>query len=512
MKPSILYPVGAGGPAIPVPDRRFAVDLNLDQVFAALNAGHEQLDFSSIFYAPLSRADDVAYRHEVLEDMERSPVQEAARDFGRGMRESRETIALARSLRSRWQQERLFVDAVSAYCDAVRSLSGALAGAQPRSRGLRELTAYIGEYCSSSAFTALVEEAAEIVTALGAVRYALNIRANRVTVAEAPEEPDYAQEIEEFFAKFGEGADPRRVAPRRGPVSVNQVEAEVLDIVARLNPGPFGAMDAYFRQNQGFVDPAVSAFYQASQFYLSYLDYIRPLREAGLPFCYPRLSNDPGPAKASDMFDLALAAKVLFRRPAGSGVVTNDFDLGVGGRVLVVTGPNNGGKTTFARAFGQLHYLASLGLPVPASQADLVLADLVVTSFGQAERVGSGLSHLEEELVNLHRIIERASARSVVVLNESLSSTTLHDAAVIGRAVLDQLVTRGALCVFVTFLDELAEGGEGTISMVAAVDPDDPTRRTYKILPGTPGGPAYAAALAERYGLTYRAVTEKVGK
>ncbi len=61
-----------------------------------------------------------------------------------------------------------------------------------------------------------------------------------------------------------------------------------------------------------------------------------------------------------------------------------------------------------------------------------------------------------------------------------------------------------------TFVDELATANEVTISMVAAVDPDDPAVRTYKIVPKPPGGPAYAAALAERYGLTYRAVSDQV--
>jgi DNA mismatch repair protein MutS len=190
--------------------------------------------------------------------------------------------------------------------------------------------------------------------------------------------------------------------------------------------------------------------------------------------------------------------------------VTNDFDFGTDGRVLVVTGPNNGGKTTFARAFGQLHYLASLGLPVPAREADLVLADAVLTSFAQAERPGTGRSHLEEELVNLHDVIEKASPRTVVILNESFSSTTLRDATLLGRAVLAQLTAGGSLCVFVTFVDELATANGATISLVATVNPDDPALRTYKVVPRPPGGLAYAAALAERYGLTYRAVSDQV--
>ena len=293
------------------------------------------------------------------------------------------------------------------------------------------------------------------MTELATVTYALNIKDTRVTVAGQRDEPDYAREIETFFAKFGNGLASGHTAAIPNRLNMNEVEAEILELVARLNPGPFAAMDEYFRRHQGFLDAAISAFYRDSQFYLSYLDYIEPLREAGLPFCYPRLSVSPGRVRADAVFDIALAAKVT-SRPSLSAIVTNDFDLGPDGRVMVITGPNNGGKTTFARAFGQLHYLASLGLPVPAREADLVLADVVLTSFAQAERLGTGRSHLEEELVHLHGVIEQASRRSVIILNESFSSTTVRDAALLGRAVLAQLVARGSICVLVTFVDELA--------------------------------------------------------
>jgi hypothetical protein len=509
MRPSILYAAGAENPPGPFADHRFAIDLNLDQIFAAVNAGREQLDLASVFYAPLGQLDDVTYRHEVLADLERPPVRAEIREFGRGMRQSREILTQARSLRSHWQQERLFVDAVSAYSGAVISLATALSELRPCSRGMRAFAEYLSAYRSSRDFTALADEAVEVVTKLRTVRYALNVTGTRVTVTGYRDEPDYAREIETFFAKFSGGPATAHSAPLPNRLNMNEVEAEVLELVARLNPGPFGAMHDYFRRHQGFLDGAVSAFYRDSQFYLAYLEYIEPLREAGLPFCYPHLSVSPGRVRAIEAFDLALAAKVALRP---SPIVTNNFDLGPDKRVLVITGPNNGGKTTFARAFGQLHYLASLGLPVPAREADLVLADVVLTSFAQAERLGTGRSHLEEELVHLHGVIEQASPRSVVVLNESFSSTTLRDAALLGRAVLAQLLARGSLCAFVTFVDELATGSEATISMVAAVHPDDPALRTYKILPRPPGGLAYAAALAERYGLTYRAVSEQVAK
>ena len=112
------------------------------------------------------------------------------------------------------------------------------------------------------------------------------------------------------------------------------------------------------------------------QFYLAYLELIGALKAVGLPFCYPRVCARAKDIAAEGTFDLALAAKLV---PLGSTVVGNDFYLEGPERIFVVTGPNNGGKTTFARTFGQLYFLAGLGLPVPGQSARLFLPDRIFT-------------------------------------------------------------------------------------------------------------------------------------
>jgi DNA mismatch repair protein MutS len=160
--------------------------------------------------------------------------------------------------------------------------------------------------------------------------------------------------------------------------------------------------------------------------------------------------------------------------------------------------------------FGQLHYLAGLGLPVPAAEARLQLADRLFTHFEREESLKTLRGKFEDELVRIRAILEQATAESVLIMNESFGSTTLGDALAVGGAIVGQIIALDALCVFVTFVDELATLGEATVSMMSMVDPDDRARRTYRIARKPADGLAYATALAAKYELTYDSVRRRI--
>jgi DNA mismatch repair protein MutS len=503
---SILYP-DDGEHAGEVDEPAFFADLNLDQVVDAITAPYEEYDLKPFFYAPLRDAAAIRYRHEALHDLERPEVLDAVRSFARGMHEMRARLPQADKHYYRRQRQRFFLDSVEIYCETVASLVRDLGALKLRSRALLDLRDYVERYIESEAYAGLAADVKEVKEALAGVRYEIHIKGSRVTVSGYEERLDLSAEVERTFEKFRRGAVKDYRVGFRSYAEMNHVEAQILDGVAQAHPDPFAELDRFCDLHAEFTDTRIERFDHEVHFYVSYLDYVESLRSRGLRFCYPRVSADSKEIEARDAFDLALAAKLA---EENMSVVCNDFHLAGPERILVVTGPNQGGKTTFSRMFGQLHYLASLGLLVPAADAQLFLADRLYTHFEREEALETLRGRLEDELVRIHEILEHATGDSILVMNESFTSTTLEDSLRIGTEVLREIIDLDLICVCVTFVDELASLGARTVSMMSMVEPDDLTVRTYKIVRKPADGRAYALALASKHGLTYEQLKRRV--
>jgi hypothetical protein len=405
--------------------------------------------------------------------------------------------------RHRWQLE-----AADAYRAAVVDVADALEHASPRSRALVAACAVLRAYVASDAFATLARDTSRLLDELAGVTYRLRILENRVIVGRHDGEPDYGAEVLATFARFRRSSIPAPV-----PVDIfrtanmNMVEIGILERVRRLYPAVFRALDAFSQRHGAFLDPAVATFASELRFYLAWLDLIQPLQDAGLPFCYPEVSTADPAVEARDLFDLALAMR---RVPAGDGVVTNDLELSAAERLLVITGPNQGGKTTFARAIGQLHHLAAIGVPVPGSRARLGLGNAVHTLFAQSEDPSDLTGRLEAELTRARSILDTLRPGDVVIMNESFASTTADDSLALDRSLISEITRRGAVCVVVTFLTELAAVDPSVASLTGVMDPLDPTRPTFRLERRVADPLAYARAVADSHGLGYDAIRERL--
>jgi hypothetical protein len=482
-------------------------DLNLDQVVTTMTAGREEYDLAPFFYTTLHSAEAIAYRHEILRDLEDKALFGCIGAFAKKMRAMRGHLSQAAKLHYEDQRQRWFLDAVAVYCDAMACLVSDLSLADLQSRGLRAFGDYLAAYTQSDGFTALAAETRRLKEQLSGIRYCLHIMGSRIKVSRYDSEADYGADVAATFERFKQGAVKDYRAKFLDLADMDHVEAGILYGVTQLYPEIFSALKDYCDRHRGYLDRTVAAFDREVQFYVACLEFVARLEAAGLTFCYPQVSSQSKEVHGRQVFDAALASKLV---PEQRPVVRNDFYLTGAERVIVVSGPNQGGKTTFARTFGQMHYLASIGCPVAGSQAQLFLFDRMFTHFERGENLKDLRGKLEDDLTRIHQVLDRATASSIIVMNEIFTSTTLQDAVFLGARVLDRIMQLDLLCVCVTFVDELASLGPATVSMVSAVVPENPAVRTYKIDRRPADGLAYAAAIAEKYGLTYQALRGRV--
>lgn len=489
-------------------DRHAARDLNIDQIVAAVAGDREHRDLiTAVLLRRLRDADAVRYRQEVFRDLEDPELSARVREFTGRMGEVAAHLRQLDKMPYRHQREGWLLDAAAVYCNSVTALARYLASARPGSRALRALRDYLTAYAASEAFTALVRETRDRRDALDAIRFCTRIRGDRVEVSRYAGEADYSAEVLETFERFKQGAARDYRIPYRTEPGTNHITAQITELVARLFPDEFAALEDYCRRHAAFVDEGIRRADTEFRFYLAYTDHIGPLRAAGLRFCYPEIPAAASQTSADGTFDLALAHMLV---TLDTPVVTNDFRLEDPERVVVVTGPNQGGKTTFARTFGQLHHLAAVGCPVPGRAAVLSLPDRILTHFEREEDIARMTGKLEDDLVRADEIVRAATGRSLVILNETFASTTTSDARFLGTKLITKLTRLGALCVYVTFVDELASLGEQVVSMMSTVVPENPAERTYHVVRKPADGLAHALAIAEKYDVTYERLRERL--
>jgi DNA mismatch repair ATPase MutS len=204
--------------------------------------------------------------------------------------------------------------------------------------------------------------------------------------------------------------------------------------------------------------------------------------------------------------------------------VTNDVDLGEGGRIGILTGPNQGGKTTYTHMVGLCHILAQAGLWVPATRARISPVDNIYTHYPVAEQLEKATGRFGDEAQRLSHIFTRATGHSLILLNESLASTSPGESLYIAQDLVRILRRLGVRALFATHLHELAAdvatlnantaGDSVIVSLVASrrTEGEDGTRRSFKIVPGQPLGRSYAQEIAVKYGISYDQLTTLLQK
>ena len=245
----------------------------------------------------------------------------------------------------------------------------------------------------------------------------------------------------------------------------------------------------------------------------------RRLLDKGCPLCAPTLMPmESRVFRATELYNPAVALKLR----DGEDVVPNDIyfdETPENAMIYVLTGPNRGGKSVITCAIGLCQAMLQLGMYLPAKVCEISPADGIFTHFptGADDTIDKG--RLGEECARLGEIFDAVTAHSLVLLDESLSSTGSFEASYSAAEVLAGLSKAGCRCLFSTHLHELAseidrinaesaeDGGVRIDTLVAGIEEG---KRSFRIIRAKPDGKSYARDIAERYGLTYKNILEKI--
>lgn len=490
------------------PEPACFADLNLDQVVTWLTRGREGYGLEPFFHLPVSDPALIRYRQAVMRDVAQPGIFQALKRFSAAMGQRHRELGQAAAMSHPLQAQRWRLDAAASYRRAVSELHADLQTLELDSEGLTGFRDYLAGYVDSAAFADFCHAMDGVCAALDAVEYAVVIDDDSAEVRAFEGEPDQQAAIEAAFAVLREDtASPTEPEDRRHTLGVTSLEGQILEAVADLFPAAFERLDAFCADYGDYLDEPLARFEREIPFYLAYAELMARLEAAGLPWCFPVLTTAKGELRAQGAYDLALAGKLAGTEEP---VVTNDFRFDGDERILVVSGPNQGGKTTFARSVGQLHYLAALGLPVPAREARLLHVDCVLTHFDREEAIAEEQGRLAADLERTRAILATAGSRSLVILNELFQSTQAGDAAELTRRVLAALRQRDALAVCVTFVEEVITDDTGVVSMVSTRDPEAAAGGDFRVERRPPEARAQADTMAARHGLTPGALARRL--
>jgi DNA mismatch repair protein MutS2 len=194
-------------------------------------------------------------------------------------------------------------------------------------------------------------------------------------------------------------------------------------------------------------------------------------------------------------------------RPQGRRAVPLALALGDGETIMVISGPNTGGKTVSLKTVGLAALSAQSGIPVAAARAELPIFDRVLADIGDEQSIAADLSTFSAHMLNLKSILDVATNHSLILIDELGTGTSPEEGAALAVGLLEEFRQRGALTLATTHHDRLKAYASTTPGIVnSAMEFDEVNLRpTYRLLLGVPGTSS-GIEIARRLGLPARVV------
>ncbi len=269
----------------------------------------------------------------------------------------------------------------------------------------------------------------------------------------------------------------------------------------------FGEIKRLIIKHSKYDTRLLTSLYKGFVFYLCTSGLNRKLVSSDYVLNFPVISSDKK-LEIKGLYNIRLAIT------GEKDIVKNDFSFADGDRIFVLTGPNRGGKTILEQALGLISVMASLGMPVTADKCDGMPFKSILTHFPIDENLTINYGRLGEEAVRIKEIVKASDDNTLILFNETFSTTSSADALYLCKDLLHVLKDKGSYVIFNTHIHELAacipemNGWDGNGEIVSIAMEIKDNKNTFKVVKSAPDTSSYARNIAEKYGITYEQMKE----
>jgi len=239
------------------------------------------------------------------------------------------------------------------------------------------------------------------------------------------------------------------------------------------------------------------------RYYLMIARFARRMQNQGYTLCMPMISKDAEAVTMKGIYNIRLTKRNIEQ------IVKNDFCFSEKEKLFILTGPNRGGKTILTQTVGMNALMAAIGLFVTADAYEGFLFEDILTHFPADENQTLDLGRLGEEAVRVQKIVKQATPRTLVLLNETYSSTSAYDGLYMASDLVHILKHKNIPMIFNTHIHELACNTEkmnewdGPSKVVSLSMEILDQKNTFRVLRKEPDRESYAHNIATKYGVTY---------
>ena len=240
-------------------------------------------------------------------------------------------------------------------------------------------------------------------------------------------------------------------------------------------------------------------------YYIRFAEFITGLEKKGFRFTKAgAVTGKDNRMRAKNFYNFKLA---LSLSDPGE-LVGNDLDFDSDHTIYILTGANRGGKTTSTQGIGLLFALAQGGISVPADSFEFEPADCIFTHFPADEDKTMNLGRLGEECIRFKEIFTGATSDSLILMNETFSTTSFEEGYYIACDAIRALLTRNVRTIYNTHMHKLGKDAEEfsdnpMAKAASLIVKSDGGNRSFKLAVAPPEGSSYASDIAKKYGVTY---------